>query len=99
LGDFREDDVNRGVVGVARDFAPPADPPSHTGLLWKKKDGSLGMTITDVLNWPIHLIGTLEPGGVYYFRGWRGAVPGEMRIPLIDGPEPVLDNGEPKEED
>ena len=95
--------MNRGVVGVVRDFKPPDTPPPYNGLLWKNKDGSVGLTIVDVFNWPIHLIGTLEAGGVYYLRGWRGTpVPKELHIPLIDGPlvdEVVLDDGEPKEEE
>jgi hypothetical protein len=96
LADFKDDDVNRGVPGVVRDFTPPDAPPHFTGLLWKNKNGSLGITINDLLNWPIHLIGTLE-AGVYYLRGWRGKVPTEIHFPLIDGPLP--DDGEPKEED
>ena len=96
MADFKDDDVNRGVPGVVRDFVPPDTPPHFTGLLWKNKNGSLGMTINDLLNWPIHLIGTLE-AGVYYLRGWRGQVPAEIHFPLIDGPLP--DSGEAKEEE
>jgi hypothetical protein len=105
LADFKDDDPNRGVPGVVRDFRPPDGPPHYTGLLWKNRNGSLGMTINDLLNWPIHLIGTLESGGVYHFRGWRGVVPREIHFPLIDGPLPpepvgaVPDDGEVKEEE
>jgi hypothetical protein len=105
LADFKDDDPNRGVPGVVRDFRPPDGPPHYTGLLWKNRNGSLGMTINDLLNWPIHLIGTLESGGVYHFRGWRGVVPREIHFPLIDGPlppepvGPVPDDGEAKEDE
>ena len=87
-----DDDPNRGVVGVVRDFKPPETPPPFTGLLWKNKNGTVGLTVTDVFGWPIHLIGTLEPGGVYYLRGWRGVVPDAIRIAGLD---PPLSDGEP----
>lgn len=67
-----------------RTFKPPTNiAPSHTGTMWRNKDGSVGIVITDVFNTPIRLIGIKEGDG-YYVRGWRGDPPEFIRLPLVD---------------
>lgn len=64
-------------------FTPPNVPAHFTGTLWRNADGTLGATISDVFDWPIHLIATKEDGQ-YHLRGWRGQVPDSLGLPLVD---------------
>jgi hypothetical protein len=70
---------------MGRDFRKPDGPPAFTGTMWKNDDGTIGMEITDVFLYPIHIIGVRD-GSEYYLRGWRGEPPNTIRIPLVDDP-------------
>lgn len=76
-----------------RDFRPPNEPPSHTGWLWREKDGTLRATLSDIFNWPIHIVARKD-GDRYYLQGWRGKPPEALRIGLIDGPAEVVEETE-----
>ena len=73
-----------------KDFVPPNTPPSHTGFMWRRPDGTIGIEISDVFLRSIRLIGTKE-GDQYYLRGWRGRPPEEIRVPLIDDTQDVAE--------
>ena len=66
---------------MAKDFRAPLTPPAFTGEIWLNADKTIGGTITDVFNVPVHIIATKE-GDHYHVRGWRGEPPEFVRLQL-----------------
>jgi len=61
----------------------PNTPPVFTGTMTRADDGSIKGELVDVFGWAIVFKATRTTEG-YALTGWRGTIPAEIRIPLID---------------